>query len=317
MGARSTYGFSHERNSSTFNICSAHDWLCTYATHLHERSRGGSNEIRGLLRRQGGQAREALQALLVVASTARSAGCWQKTPAHHLWWPQRDSNPCLRSATRKLFRIENFKDVDSTAYVTGFEFWGSSIPSALGMAIAGSPGPGERVAGALMRFPRCQCQYGRSAIVTHTISAMQAASNKISTITRIAIHVGRLIRCPWGSFTSSPRARPAGPPGGYGVTAVGSGWGAAGPGLSGPGANPRWARMANDSWVLESVRVGRRCAHHRAVMGARERRAEGGAATWPRASGERRAPGNRPAPSRRAEASTARAPPSRRARRLR
>ena len=162
------------------------------------------------------------------------------------------------------------------------------------MAIAGSPKPGERVAGALMRFPRCQCQYGRSAIVTHTISAMQAAANKISTITRIAIHVGRRIRCPWGSFTSSPRARPAGP---SGVT----GW-------------PRW-RMTARSWRASGV--ARRCAHHRAVMGARERRAEGGAATWPRASGERRAPRNQPAPGRRAETLTARAPAFRRARRLR
>src|SRR5262249_58870968 len=41
--------------------------------------------------------------------------------------------------------------------------------------------------------------------------------------------------------------------GGYRVGAVGSAWGAAGPGLSGPGANPRWARVANDRRVLESV----------------------------------------------------------------
>ena len=165
-------------------------------------------------------------------------------------------------------------------------------------------------------FPRCQCQYRRSAIVTHTISAMQAAANKISTITRIAIHVGRLIRCPW---VVSRRRRGRGPPGRWGVT----GWprwdrAGAGPRLAGPGANPRWARMARTtagSWRASGV--GRRCAHHRAVMGARERLAEWRAATWPRASGERRAPRNRPAPSRRAEASTARAPPSRRARRLR
>ena len=35
---------------------------------------------------------------------------------------QRHSNPCLRSATRKMFRIMYFDDVDSTIYIRGFEF---------------------------------------------------------------------------------------------------------------------------------------------------------------------------------------------------
>ena len=41
------------------------------------------------------------------------------------------------------------------------------------------------------------------------------------------------------------------------MAAVGSGWGGAGPGLSGPGANPRWARMARTtagSWTVAMTR---------------------------------------------------------------
>ena len=80
-----------------------------------------ADDVRGVLHRQGLQARETLQNLLVdrvdctpvlVAGRARlrvhrrrhvrwAAG--GQHLAHYLWWPQRDSNPCLQSATRKMF----------------------------------------------------------------------------------------------------------------------------------------------------------------------------------------------------------------------
>jgi hypothetical protein len=66
-----------------------------------------AEDMRGLLRSQPEQAREALQALLAdrvectpcsspapagtrSPPTAPSVGCWRQPLAHHLWWPQRD-----------------------------------------------------------------------------------------------------------------------------------------------------------------------------------------------------------------------------------
>jgi hypothetical protein len=68
---------------------------------------------------------------------------------------------------------------------------------------------------------------------------------------------------------------PAGPPGGYPVAAVWSGWGGAGPGVSEPGANPRWARMARTtaaSWTVAMTRSwpprGDRPGHRERTRGA-------------------------------------------------
>ena len=77
-----------------------------------------ADDVVAVLRRQGEQAREALQRLLVdrvdctpvlvagergYAFHRRRHVRWAaggQHVAHYLWWPQRDSNPCLRSATR-------------------------------------------------------------------------------------------------------------------------------------------------------------------------------------------------------------------------
>jgi hypothetical protein len=49
--------------------------------------------------------------------------------AHLAWWPQRDSNPCLQSATRKIFRTMYFNDIDSTMYICDLNSEGGSNPS--------------------------------------------------------------------------------------------------------------------------------------------------------------------------------------------
>jgi hypothetical protein len=44
------------------------------------------------------------------------------------WWPQRDSNPCLPSATRFLNLIGELHDVDSTPHPPGFKFGSDFSP---------------------------------------------------------------------------------------------------------------------------------------------------------------------------------------------